>query len=160
MWPASSIVYYVGTGIESWGPDSIEQGIGGSEEAVIYLSRELARAGWKVTVFCQREDHYEDEVDGSHYPITYKPYCEINARDTFNVFIASRHPEYVHNIKARLKLVDLHDAIPESNLLTVIDEVDKFMVKSKWHRDLYQNIPDDKFVIIGNGIVKEQFDEA
>jgi tetratricopeptide (TPR) repeat protein len=38
-----------------WGPSSVErQGIGGSEEAVILLSRELVKLGWHVEVALQR----------------------------------------------------------------------------------------------------------
>jgi hypothetical protein len=39
----------------------------------------------------------------------------------------------------------------------VVDVVDKFFVKSKYHRSLYPNVSDDKFVIVGNGIVRGQF---
>ena len=39
--------------ITPWDPDSIHSGIAGSEEAVIYLSQELAKLGCQVTVFAQ-----------------------------------------------------------------------------------------------------------
>ena len=32
----------------TWGPRSVELGIGGSEQAVIYLAAALQRAGWQV----------------------------------------------------------------------------------------------------------------
>jgi len=34
-----------------WGPSAIERGVGGSEEAAIYLSRELSERGYCVTVY-------------------------------------------------------------------------------------------------------------
>ena len=42
-----------------WGPSSIEDGgggLGGSEEAVLYLSEELARRGHRVTVYADPSD--------------------------------------------------------------------------------------------------------
>ena len=37
----------------TWGPSSIDStGIGGSEESVIFLSRELVRQGFVVRVYC------------------------------------------------------------------------------------------------------------
>ena len=38
--------------VGDWGPWSLQEtGIGGSEEAVVRLSRELVRVGWGVTVY-------------------------------------------------------------------------------------------------------------
>ncbi|EHJ11445.1 hypothetical protein CWATWH0003_3817t4, partial [Crocosphaera watsonii WH 0003] len=36
--------------MEDWAYPSIKKGIGGSEEAIIYLSQELVRLGYQVTV--------------------------------------------------------------------------------------------------------------
>lgn len=156
-WPRHSIAYYTGQSSEVWGPDTIGSGMGGSEEAVIYLSRELSKLGWDVTVFCQREDGYLDKFDtDSGRTVAYRPWFEMNPQDEFDVFIASRRPLSLYSLSARVKLLDLHDAAPESSLLGIQDMVTKFMVKSNWHRSLYPNIPDDKFAVISNGILKEQ----
>ena len=40
-----------GSAIESWDPDSIGQGLPGSEEAVVYIAEQLARRGLRVLVF-------------------------------------------------------------------------------------------------------------
>jgi tetratricopeptide (TPR) repeat protein len=155
-WAGKTIAYYVGRAEFNWGPDTLDKGIGGSEEAVIYLSRELAKLGYKITVFCQRKDSYIDRISSSH-KVTYKPWYEFNPNDTFDTFIASRLAVNVYGIKARQKLLDLHDAVLESNLIGIKDHVTKFMVKSRWQRNLYPNIADDKFVVISNGILKDQF---
>ncbi len=46
-----AIFTYVYDGMETWDPSSIDAGISGSEEAVIYMSEELAKLGYAVTVF-------------------------------------------------------------------------------------------------------------
>lgn len=157
-WPKGSIVYYCGQAAETWGPDTLDKGMGGSEEAVVYLSRELAKLGHgPIVVFNDREEEYEDCPEGS-YVVDYKPWTLLNPNDRFDIFIAWRAPENVRGVNARVKIVDLHDTIqPERVYAAAEDEAVKFLVKSKYHRDLYPDLPDDRFVIVGNGIVKEHF---
>jgi hypothetical protein len=50
-WGDKSIVILCGKGYEEWGPHTLDKGMGGSEEAIIYLSREMGKRGWEVTVF-------------------------------------------------------------------------------------------------------------
>jgi hypothetical protein len=83
----------------------------------------------------------------------------LNPHDTFDTFIAWRAPEFIKGVKARKKFVDLHDTVEPERVYAVAKEVDKFFVKSKYHRSLYPDLPDEKFVIVGNGIVKEHFDD-
>jgi tetratricopeptide (TPR) repeat protein len=161
-WPKKSIAMFCGQGFEPWGPDVLDKGMGGSEEAVIYLTRELAQLGWDVTVFCERDAEYIDGVPkpynwhGDHDPvITYKPWTEFNPWDTFDVLISWRQPMNARGIKARKKIVDLHDTVDPKHLEAVVDEVDLFLVKSDYHRKLYPNIPDDKIKVITNGIYKD-----
>ncbi len=156
-WPTKSIAYYCGAGLAPWGPDYLKDGMGGSEEAVIYLSRELAKLGWKVTVFCEREDEYSDELVANEPVVTYKPWTELNPFDEFDVFVVSRQPANLNTVKARLKILDLHDVNQPESIYAVVNNYDKFFVKSKWHRDCYKDIDDKKFVIVGNAVVKEHF---
>lgn len=151
VWPEKSIVFYCGQAMEPWGPDYLEGGMGGSEEAIVYLSRELAKQGWEVTVYNDRDEAYDDNG------VTYLPWSSMNPADEFNVFVAWRAPENARGITAKKTLVDLHDAIQPERIYATADIVDKFMVKSKYHRDLYPGIPDKKFGIVSNGIVRSQF---
>ena len=45
------------SGVSSWDPDSIHSGIAGSEEAVIYIAKELARLGYRVIIFGNPPHH-------------------------------------------------------------------------------------------------------
>jgi len=150
-WPEKSIAYYCGPSVVPWGPDMMADGLGGSEEAVIYLSRELAKLGWKVTVFCDRETEYNDG------DVLYKPWTELNPWDNFNVFIASRQPSNLNGVKAKLKILDMHDVNEAKDVYSAEKNVDKIFVKSKWHREQYPKIPDEKFVIVGNAIQEGHF---
>jgi tetratricopeptide (TPR) repeat protein len=157
-WPKHSIVFFCGSSYEPWGPEYLDKGMGGSEEAVIYLARELATQGRVVTVYNNRSEEYSDHSPRElRYPVVYKPWTEINPADEYDVFVAWRSPEGLENIKARRKLVDLHDIIDADLVYRYARYVDKYLFKSQFHRNLYPELPDAKCVVIGNGIPKEQF---
>lgn len=148
-WTEKSIVIFCGQGYEEWGPHTLDKGMGGSEEAVVYLAPELAKLGYNVTVYGEVPE--KSVVDG----VTWLPWKEIDMRDHFNVFISWRAPQYLERVNAKVKLADIHDVLPEALIKDYPDVT--YLVKTKYHRDLYPEVPDDKFKIIGNGIKKEQF---
>lgn len=180
-WDKGSIAYYCGMTGEVWGADTLEKGMGGSEEAVVYLSRELAKLGHQVTVFNERDEEYEDilgkgetngvktmeliysDMDGLAKPraVNYKPWTLLNPNDEFDTFIAWRAPENIRGVKAKNKFVDLHDTVEAERVYSVAEiEPDvKFFVKSNYHRSLYPDLPDDRFIVVGNGILRSQFNE-
>ena len=107
-WNSQSIVIYANFPfhVEDWSPRSVNQGIGGSEEAVIYLSRELAKLGYEVTVFNQCGD-----MEGNYDGIEYQRADRFNPLDTFNILIFHRawtQPMQM-NVKARKTAIWMHD---------------------------------------------------
>jgi tetratricopeptide (TPR) repeat protein len=159
VWPKKSIVFYCGMGSEPWGPDTLDKGMGGSEEAIVYLAREMAKQGWKVMVFNDREDEYIDG-EGTTAAVRYKPWTMFNPNDTFDVIVAWRTPAFFNgmDIKARLKCIDLHDAPTGHASIshTSIENVDLFFFKSKF-QTTYAKVPPEKVIIAPNGIVPQQF---
>lgn len=149
VWNDKSIAIYCGQGFEQWSPKSLDKGLGGSESAVIYLSRELAKLGWEVTVYGDPGDEM-----GLYDGVDYKPFYFFNAKDKFNVFIAWRQPGlYDLDLKAKKRLVWLHDiANPVDFTEQRLEKIDKIICLSQWHRDNLSQVPDEKMVVIGNGI--------
>lgn len=157
-WKDDSIVIFCGQGFEEWGPHTLDKGMGGSEEAVIYLSRELAKLGYKVTVYGEvtepRADYYrKDSMDN----VGYLPWKEIDTRDNFNIFVSWRSPQYLETIKAKVKLADIHDVLPTAMMKNYPDVT--YLVKSNYHRGLAPDVEDKNIRVIGNGIKKDQFYE-
>lgn len=150
-WSDKSIVIFCGQGYEEWGPHTMDKGMGGSEEAVVYLSRELARLGYEVTVYAEATEY--EKIDGRY--VDWFHWKEFDTRDNFNVFVAWRAPQYAERVNAKVKLADIHDVLPKRLVKDYPDVT--YMVKSNFHRKLYPDVPDNKFRIIGNGISKEQF---
>lgn len=152
-WPFNSVVVFGSMAFEDWGPDSLEKGCGGSEEAVINLTKRWAQMGWEVTVFNNCPE--EKTVDG----VSWVRYEKFNPRDDFNILISWRNNPYLQPKKARKRFVDVHD-VP-NNLYYTPDSVKEvtMMVKSNYHRSLFPQLPDDNFAIVNNGIDLRQFDE-
>ena len=147
---------YCGNCIVEWDPSSEKNGgIGGSEEAVINVARLLAKKGWDITVFGR------PLKEGVYDGVTYKHYTEFNPRDKYDVFISWRMPSVLRaEINSDRKYIWLHDCTPQDMFTPeVLRNVNKIMVLSKYHRSLYPEIPEEKFMYTGNGINPDQFSE-
>lgn len=151
VWKDNEICYFANFGgkfFEPWSAGSLETGIGGSETAVIELSKEWSKRGYKVTVYGDPGANR-----GDHEGVTYLPWYEFNPRDFFNIFIQWRGWQLANQVKARKFLVDLHDIYSVVDLKAEqLRSIDKIMVKSNYHRKLAPTIPDEKFEVISNGI--------
>lgn len=157
-WGERDIVIFCGRSWEEWGAPSIINGIGGSEEAVIYLSRELTKLGYKVTVFNNCGD-FEGDFEG----VTYKQFYEFNYRDTFSHLIAWRENIFSKvNIAAKNKIVWLHD-VPLTVQFPENYGFDKVIVLSEYHKSLVKecapHIPDSKILVSSNGINLKDFSD-
>lgn len=152
-WGDNEIVIHCGASWEDWAAPSVIRGIGGSEEAVIYISKELVKLGWKVTVFNQCGD-----LEGDYEGVTYKSFFEFNPRDEHNIIISWRANMFVNDVKAKKKIVWLHD-VPINQLGEgEEDTFDKILVLSEFHKSLLpKNIPEEKIVVSSNGINTQDF---
>jgi len=150
-WNQNEICYYASFGgahFEQWDGDSVKTGIGGSETAVIQLSEQFVKQGYKVSVFCDCVKH--TQING----VWYVPHFYFNPFDYFNIFIQWRNWNLTDKVKAKKIFVDLHDIYhPIDIKKSHLQAIDAFMVKSKYHRDLAKYIPDHKFKVISNGIL-------
>jgi tetratricopeptide (TPR) repeat protein len=154
VWSDKSIVIFCDGSWEDWSPKSAVSGIGGSEEAVISISRELTSLGWEVTVYnsCGADE-------GTYDKVRYVNSARFNSEDTFNILIGWRRPGFFNKkYKARRTCLWMHDVEPESAFTPVVlANVDKVMCLSKYHRELWPSIPEEKIMYSANGILPEQF---
>lgn len=148
-WGEKEICYYANFGgehFEKWDGNSMKKGIGGSETAVIRLSEEWTKLGYKVTVY--GDPPKECEIKG----VRYVPWYKFNHKDRFNIFIQWRGGAIVDKICAKKVYIDLHDVFVEDMYVKKQDNYDKLMVKSKFHREHAPNVLDEKVEVISNGI--------
>lgn len=148
-WSENSLVIYCGPGFETWGPKNVAQGIGGSEEAVIYISKELAKLGWKVTVYGD-----PGEQAGEHEGVDWVPHYEVNWNDNFNVLISWRQIGlFDMPIKAKKAYLWNHDIQnPLEYTKQRVDKIDKIFFLSPWHRSNVPNLDESKVMYTANGL--------
>ncbi len=141
---------------EQFDPDVIwKQGRGGSEEAVYHISKRLADLGWNVTVYANC-GHKERKFGN----VMWKPWWTFNPRDKEDVLVVWRHPAMFEmiEINANKKYVWLHDILtPKEFTAKRLSKIDKIIPLSKWQRDLFPHVPDEKFMVSANGIEPNLF---
>ena len=154
--PAPAVAIFCGAGWEPWTPDQINgKGLGGSETAVVHMAEEMVKRGLRVMVYA--------EAEGTWNGVHYRRYDTWTPQMPVWMFIAWRNPAVFDlPIQADLKYLWMHDTDCGPALTKErADKVDSIFVLSKWHRDhmrhLY-SLDDEKFTIIGNGIVPERFE--
>jgi len=150
------LVYYCGETLP-WTPETMKtKGVGGSEEAVINLTTQWAKAGYNVTVYndCGEEKVY----DG----VTYKPWYTYNYRDKQDILVVWRQLRLLdYDLNVGKIFIDVHDVMSEGEFTVKrLAKVDKVFLKSEAHRELFPKVPDEKIVVIANGMDTSLFKQS
>jgi len=151
-WADNEVMIHVGQGYTPWDAGTIkdpgESFIGGSEEAVIYMSQELTKQGWKVTVYGDPEN------EGDHDGVKYLPHYKMNEKDQFNMVVSWRRPDFVDkNLNCKKMFIWCHDIQRQQDYTPErLEKIDKVIVLSPWHRGNLPDIDDSKILISANGI--------
>jgi tetratricopeptide (TPR) repeat protein len=151
-WGLKSLIIYCGETPEEWNPTSIDKGIGGSEEAVVHLSKEFVKLGYEVTVYnnCGSEGIF----DG----VSYLNHTRLNPKDNFNILVGWRCNPFAYGIKARRSLIWVHDLPNFSFTEENVKQFDKIIMLSEYHKSLLSEIvPEDKVYVSTNGLVPEDY---
>lgn len=174
------IVIWTGPAWETWGAKSLETGIGGSEAAATYLSRELAELGHEVEVVGQvwPSEHYYGHGSGSVKFVDHREYAEYGrtlgpddgrkVRDgrklECDVFVSSRYLPIVDTVHpdARLKVLWMHDIHGGPDYYHHMKAYDAVFCLSRWALDIcrkfYPHMPPERFVQTRNGICGKLFE--
>lgn len=152
------LVIYCYPTSEEFDPDIVmKEGRGGSEEAIVHISKRLADLGWNVTVY--NNCGHNPKKFGK---VWWKPFWDFNLRDKQDVVIAWRLPMLFDykEVNATKKYVWLHDVLkPKEFTPRRLENLTKVFALSKYQRDLFPNVPDNKFMVTGNGICPKHFDK-
>ena len=97
-------------GVGQWDPDSVATGIAGSEEAVIYMAKELSQLGYQVIVYGN------PPKDSVHSGTHCNPrYLDADTKETIplDIAISWRMPYLGPSLKTKAKTVYLwpHDTL-------------------------------------------------
>lgn len=157
LWAQNEITIVAGPGFEEWSPDSLETGLGGSEEAIVYMANELTKLGWHVTVYAN-----PGAKAGNFNGVDYRMWYDFNPNDEFNILVLWRGIGFADvKLKSKFTVLWLHD-VPNNPDFTKerVDAIDKIMVLSEFHKSLlmmndngeFKKIPDEKIWVSSNGI--------
>lgn len=132
------------------------RGLGGSESAVILMSKELAKLNFQVTVFNNCED--SQAKPGIYDNVTYRPIHSINNDDIFDIMISSRTiipfvpPEKYNLFKpdqyGRMHQPELFENMKKHAKLKILWKHDTFCMGDEILEDMFlQNHIDEMFTL-------------
>jgi glycosyltransferase involved in cell wall biosynthesis len=154
------ILFVCGDSVEPWNPEiAAQQGIGGSETAVIEIAKRLAAKGHRVRVFCNcGTAGLFDDVEYTN---------DLRDIDEAHVMIAWRDAALLEGIPAQVKLVWAHDTTIANATRWTLHLADRVVAVSTWHRDhLVERYSDscglksEKVVVLRNGIEPSRFQDS
>jgi protein O-GlcNAc transferase len=164
------IVIWTGPAWETWGADSLLTGIGGSEAAACYLSRELALLGHEVEVAGMVRASKTQYGSGVVRFVDFREYEEYalvscsaapvreGRKMECDVFVSSRYLTAAQAVRpdCRMKILWMHDVHAGPDRHRLLDGYDAVFCLSRWALDLvrrfYPHVSPDKFVQTRNGI--------
>lgn len=156
---------------------SFEIGCGGSETWAIQIAKEFVKRNYHVIIFCDCNEWYfydsgVEYVDISYFlgRIQYQHFDEfiftrsldnsydefINHNDCENIYLQS-HDQFIWKDGIYNECFNYEDKETKNRF----NKVKKFIALTdyhKWELMHYNNIPEDKIAIIGNGLDSEIFD--
>ena len=139
VWPSKSIVFYVSSGD------------GGA--LLLRLAQAFVARGYDVTIFC-------DRVTAVYEGISYHQHAEFVPNDVYSVLVmwglSKLLSNYQHKPSAKVILLHL-DTDADVCDRTIKESVHKILLKSVFHRSLYNCYPWSKFEIVANGLPVELF---
>jgi protein O-GlcNAc transferase len=140
-----------------WADCSLQDGIGGSEECVILLARELAELGHDVTVVNNCREWARE-----YHGVTYRHYEDTDVHSIpADVLVAWRNWYLLQGSQVGNRWLWCHDQ-PVGCHCPCREEIDrddsafkwldKVVVLNDWHRALYHIIPDERIFVCQIGI--------
>ena len=159
VWREKEIAILCGQGWFNWAPPSIKTGVSGSEESVVYLSKELNKLGWKVTIYGSLSPQYET---GDYDGVEYRNWYEFNLLDSFSTLVLWRSIGMVdYPLKAKQVWLWMHDVPSVNDLIEErLNKIDKIAALSEYHNSLFKmfkngeaiDMPKGKMFLSANGI--------
>jgi len=144
---------------EPWDPEKVHQGIGGSEEAIIYMGQALARLGHRITVFGfppPGSPHSAKEANPRYVK-------DLVVTEPFDIGISWRMPAMAAKVKSLCHKAYLwaHDIHNERLTKQQIEGFEDVLWLSHWQRAYWVSVNPEMYRftnIFGTGVFPDQFD--
>lgn len=155
------IIFYLGETFSPWTPETVKKtGIGGSELMELQLARGLAARGHRVRVYAHPGKNGEGIYDGVEYYHANK-FTNLDC-DVLVVSRSTNMLDDVYNIRAKLRLLHVHDVIPVNWSNRLLLKADKILCLTQWHKDYVVQecgVHPDQILVTRNGIDPARFEK-
>jgi glycosyltransferase involved in cell wall biosynthesis len=158
-----AIVIYT-EGLPFDGRTPFERSLGGSESAVVFMARELARRGHRVRVYCRCERPGEYDAVLYHDLTDFGEFVE---RGECDVFVCCRHLRgLTAPIRSKANVLWNHDVMVKpvaSHVMSLMYKLDRLFVLSEFQKEQFQrqlDVPDERYVVTRNGVDLALVDES
>jgi len=157
------IVIYT-EGLPFDGRTPFERSLGGSESAVVFMARELARRGHRVRIYCHcpRPGEYDGVV---YHDLT--DFGEFVETGECDVFVCCRHLRgLTAPIRSRVNVLWNHDVMVKpvaSHVMSLMYKLDRLFVLSEFHKEQFQrhlDVPEERYIVTRNGVDLALVDES
>ena len=148
------IAFYCGRSQEPWSPRSVSTGIGGSQEALIAMAAALRRLGHSIRVY-----NSCGAAAGEYDGVVYEDYRAFQSRPSTDLVVVWRRPWLASSFPPGVaSYLWLEDMIDPQAVAAAAHRYRKIIVLSRFHRQHYSALPENKFFYSRNGIHPEHFD--
>ncbi|KAG2781302.1 hypothetical protein PC129_g259 [Phytophthora cactorum] len=145
-----------------WGPTSLNSGLGGSEEAVVFLSRELQKLGYWVEIYgdpSPQDISTLDQADEDN--VRWYPHYTYDINDKgVDIFVAWRyHISMAMGRAARKKFLWMHDLPQEDARRSpeLLNNSDGIFCLSEFHAAVFPEILQSKITVSTNAVDRSFF---
>jgi glycosyltransferase involved in cell wall biosynthesis len=153
---ARRIAFYCGRSQEEWSPQSVNTGIGGSQEALIAMAAALQKLGHAVHVY-----NSCGAGAGEHDGVVYQDYRAFGRRESADLIVVWRWPWLGNALPPDVpSYLWLEDMVDPQAVAAAAHRYRKIVVLSRFHRNHYSALAEEKFFYSRNGIHPEHFVQA
>jgi glycosyltransferase involved in cell wall biosynthesis len=147
--PVKTIAFACGGQWQPWNPSNPP---GGSEIAIVELSKRFARRGYDVSVFSDPLLGGPTASDGVRWRGNEDP------AEEFDLLIAWRGLDRLEQGRAKRRILWLHDIPVEFSTPKRLSMIDVVAVNSMWHADVVRpHLPGKRIEILGAGLDPSRF---
>ncbi|UCD56421.1 MAG: tetratricopeptide repeat protein [Candidatus Hydrogenedentota bacterium] len=166
VWPRDRMrVVFYHRGMDFDGETILARPLGGSESALVYMARELARLGCEVFMFNSRRE--PKECEGVRYLPLFE-FAGFASTQSIDVFIAQRYWQpFLMNLQSGANIYWIQDAHDQPFVQGLHDgelaeRIDRVFSISEWQTRMFQaefGLPRSKFFVTRNGFCPDLFSE-
>lgn len=140
-----------------WGPTSLITGLGGSEEAVVFLTRELLKLGYWVEVYGDPSPQDLSTLEQADQErVRWYPHYAYDLDDTrVDIFVAWRyHISMAMGTMARKRFLWMHDLPPQDarQSIELLRHADGIVCLSAFHASAFPAQLQSKITIVANAV--------